>query len=154
MRFQRLLFLSLFSGLALGIFAIRARATAEPTTHELLITAEQFSFNPSVMRVNLGDQVSITLQASDVAHGFYLDGYEIQARTEPGISQRIEFIADREGKFRFRCSVICGELHPFMIGEMVVRPNSPFLNAVGFLLISLLGTLGYLWLFPITKHPS
>ncbi|MHC4537404.1 MAG: cupredoxin domain-containing protein [Planctomycetota bacterium] len=153
MRFKRLLFLSLFAGLALGIFAIPAMATAEPTTHEVVISAEQFSFNPSVMRVNLGDQVSITLQASDVAHGFYLDGYEIQARTEPGLSQRIEFIADREGKFRFRCSVICGELHPFMIGELVVRPNSPFQNAVGFLLISFLGTLGYLWLFPTTKQP-
>ena len=154
MRYKRLLFLSLLAVLGLGILAIPAKATSEPTTHEVVITAEQFSFNPSVIHVNLGDRVAITLQASDVAHGFYLDGYEIQARTEPGISQRIEFIAAREGKFRFRCSVICGELHPFMIGELVVRPNSPYLKAVGFLLISLLGTLGYLWLFPITKQPS
>ena len=56
------------------------------------------------------------------------------------------FVADRAGKFRLRCSVTCGSLHPFMIGELVVGPNLPFWRAVGALLVVTLGGLAALGL--------
>jgi len=92
--------------------------------------------------------VILTLQASDVVHGFYLDSYGVEARVEPGISQQVEFVADRAGKFRYRCSVSCGTLHPFMIGELVVGPNLTFTRAVGLMVVTLAATLFYLWRFP------
>ncbi len=90
----------------------------------------------------------LTLQAADVVHGFYLDGYSIEARVEPGISQQVEFVADRAGKYRYRCSVSCGTLHPFMIGELVVGPNLTYVRAVGLTLVVLGATLFYLRRFP------
>ena len=116
--------------------------------HAVTLKAEQFAFDPPVLRVNQGDRVTLLVQATDVVHGVYLDDYGIDVRAEPGISQQVEFIAHRTGKFRYRCSVACGTLHPFMIGELVVRPNRPFLRAVGLSLVALAATIFYLWRFP------
>jgi heme/copper-type cytochrome/quinol oxidase subunit 2 len=137
-----------FLGLALIVLFIPAPISAAPVTRELTIEAEQYAFDPSIVHVNRGDRVVLNLQASDVVHGLYLDDYGIDVRFEPGISQRVEFVADRSGKFRFRCSVACGSLHPFMIGELVVSPNLPFARAVGLVLVAVAGVLFYLWRYP------
>jgi plastocyanin len=144
----RLLSLVPFVGLALVVLLLPAPLTAAPATRQVTIEADQFAFDPPVLRVNRGDRVRLTLQASDVVHGFYLDGYGLERRVEPGISQQVEFVADRAGKFRYRCSVSCGTLHPFMIGELVVGPNLTYAHAVGLTLVVMAATLFYLWRFP------
>ena len=53
-------------------------------------------------------------------------------------------MAARRGKFRYRCSVTCGALHPFMIGELIVGPNDFFWRASGAALITLAGLFVYL----------
>lgn len=137
-----------FLGLALVVLMVPVPSHAAPVTREVTVNAEQFAFDPPVLRVNRGDLIVLTLQATDVVHGLYLDDYGIDVRVEPGISQRVEFIADRVGKFRYRCSVACGTLHPFMIGELVVRPNTPFIRVMGLVLVVLAATLFYLGRFP------
>ncbi len=144
----RLLSMLPFAGLALIVVLLPIPASAGPVTHEVIMVADQFAFDPPVLRVNRGDRVLLTLQAADVVHGFYLDGYSIEARVEPGISQQVEFVADRAGKYRYRCSVSCGTLHPFMIGELVVGPNLTYVRAVGLTLVVLGATLFYLRRFP------
>lgn len=147
---MRVRFLSLlpFMGLALAVLLLPAPFAAVPVTHQVTMTADQFAFDPPVLRVNRGDRVSITLQASDVVHGFYLDGYRIETRVEPGISQQVEFVANRAGKYRYRCSVSCGTLHPFMMGDLVVNPNLAFARAIGLAGVVLAATLFYLRRFP------
>ena len=147
--------LLLFMGLALAIvflpisIPLRGRSSvAEPVVHQITMTANQFAYDPPVLRVNRGDRVQLTLQAADVVHGFYLDGYGVEVRVEPGLSQQVEFVADQVGKFRYRCSVSCGTLHPFMIGELIVAPNLVFARAAGLTLVALAATLFYLWRFP------
>ncbi|NJL94622.1 MAG: hypothetical protein HC915_13305 [Anaerolineae bacterium] len=127
-------------------------ATSATTTRHIHLDMTQFEFTPSRIQVNQGDHVIITLTSSDVVHGFYLDGYEIQQRVEPGIPQQIEFVADRSGKFRFRCSVSCGSLHPFMIGELVVASNTSYYGAIGLVSVALAGLLIYLWQFKAEPH--
>jgi cytochrome c oxidase subunit 2 len=144
----RLLTLLPFAGAALLILLLPTPFATAPATHSIVLSADQFSFDPPVLHLNQGDRVRITLQAMDVVHGFYLDGYGIERRVEPGLVEQIEFVADRAGKWRYRCSVSCGTLHPFMIGELVVRPNLPFARAVGLLLTILAASLTYLWRFP------
>jgi heme/copper-type cytochrome/quinol oxidase subunit 2 len=117
-----------------------------PTTHEIAIDAAEFAYTPGRIEVQQGDRVIITLTASDVVHGFALDGHDINVRVIPGISERIEFTAEQAGKFRFRCSVSCGSLHPFMIGELVVTPNAPFGKAAVLVIVALTGMLGHVWL--------
>jgi cytochrome c oxidase subunit 2 len=112
-----------------------------PATHTIALDARQFEFAPARIEVNQGDTVIIEVHADDVVHGFYLDGYGIDTRIEPGISKRIEFVAERTGKFRYRCSVTCGTMHPFMIGELVVGPNTLLWRAVALAFIVAIGVL-------------
>ncbi len=145
---SRLLSLWPFVGLALVTLLVPIPFNSSPVTHELSMTADQFSFDPPVLRVKQGDRIRLTLQAADVVHGFYLDGHDIAVRVEPGISRQVEFVADQVGKFRYRCSVSCGTLHPFMIGELVVGPNLVLARAIGLMLVALAAILFYLWRFP------
>ncbi len=131
--------------LALAVLVLPAPASAAPTTRTITLDARQFEFAPSRIEVNQGDRVIITLRADDVVHGFYLDGYGLETRVQPGLSQRIEFTADRAGKFRYRCSVTCGPMHPFMVGELVVGPNTSFWRAAALAMIVAAGSLALLW---------
>ncbi len=141
---RRLLFLLPFLVLALLVALVPVPVLAEPTTRYITVTARQFAYDPPVLRVNRGDRIIITLQAADVMHGFYLDGYGIDEQVEPGQTRQIEFVADRTGKYRYRCSVSCGPLHPFMIGELVVEPNTTFARAIGLMGVAVAGTFMYL----------
>lgn len=131
--------------LMLSVWLIPLPGNAHATTHEITLDAAQYEYAPGRVQVNQGDHVVITLTASDVVHGFYLDGYGLERRVEPGISEQITFTADKAGKFRYRCSVSCGPLHPFMIGELVVTSNTPYWRAIGLVIVSAGGMLVYLW---------
>lgn len=126
--------------------------TAEATTRHIEINAAEYAYAPGRIHVNHGDQVVITLTSTDVVHGLHLDGYGIDERVTPGITQRIEFTADRAGKFRYRCPVPCGSLHPFMIGELVVSPNKPFVKSAGLVLIALAGMMVYLYRYGMNRE--
>lgn len=80
-------------------------------------------------------------------HGFYLEGYNLDAKIIPHEStfklkqpltenawkdvEEIVIVVDRVGKFRYRCSQTCGNMHPFMQGELIVEPNLPYHAGVG-----------------------
>jgi plastocyanin len=130
---------------ALAILALPLPGAASPTTHHISVAADHFAFAPGRLEVAAGDEIVLTLTASDVVHGFHLDDYGIDRRITPGLSETIRFTADRAGKFRFRCSVTCGALHPFMIGELVVQPNVPFWRAALVLVGAAAAYLFHLW---------
>lgn len=120
---------------------------ADPQERRLTITAQKYAFDPPILRVNQGDHLRIRLVAKDVTHGFYLEGYDLDGKVRPENPsfwvrrpsrkedyqevEEIEFIANRTGKFRYRCSLTCGYMHPFMQGELIVNPNYLFPASLG-----------------------
>ena len=102
-----------------------------PQERRIVITASQWNFQPGTIRVNRGDTVVIDLESVDVVHGLFIDGYEVKTVAEPGRPGVLTFVADRDGAFHFRCAVPCGNLHPFMIGKLVVGPNLTWLRGSG-----------------------
>ena len=139
------------------IGALMPRADAPPQERRIKMKARQYAFDPPVIRVNQGDTVRLRITSVDVVHGFYVEAYDIDAKiipqspymelsrpsrpTEaPKKVDEIVFVANRTGKFRYRCSHTCGTMHPFMNGELVVAPNRLFGagvgSAIGFLLAS------------------
>jgi cytochrome c oxidase subunit II len=111
---------------------------------EVRILARQYAYAPGVLRVSQGDRVTLVLEAEDVTHGLYLDGYDVDLVAVPGRASRATFVADRPGKFRLRCSKVCGTLHPFMLGELIVTPNSLFWRAIGITVLAAVGTVVFL----------
>jgi len=88
---------------------------------EFNITARQWEFMPSEIMVNVGDLVKINLVSEDVTHGFSILSYGINERIIPGEKTKIEFVADKKGKFGFFCNVMCGSGHSGMNGVLIVN---------------------------------
>ena len=95
------------------------------------IEAGSFQYTPEAIHVNPGDHVTIDLVSTDVVHGLYIDGYDLSVTADPGQTASLSFVADRAGSFRFRCSVTCGALHPFMMGKLNVGSNDLLWRAIG-----------------------
>ena len=87
---------------------------------EFTMIAKQWEFIPHVINVNKGDTVRLLITSIDVPHGFELPAYQIDERLEPNQEVEVEFVADREGLFFFRCNVYCGRGHTAMVGRVVV----------------------------------
>jgi heme/copper-type cytochrome/quinol oxidase subunit 2 len=151
-------------GAVAGVLAVRY-GVAPPQDRYVTITAHKYAYDPPVLKVNKGDRIHISLAASDVTHGFFLEGYDVDAQIPPGDfnfrlrhpSQSHEYaqtdevvvVANRTGKFRYRCSNTCGYMHPFMQGELIVSPNYLFSSSVG---MSLGLCIGMLWIFRRSSH--
>ncbi len=144
----------------LGGFLFAAVHQAPPQDRSFIITAQKYAYDPPVLQVNRGDRIHVRLVAKDNTHGFYLEGYDVEAKMRPENGtfwarqpsqggdykevEEISFVASRPGKFRYRCSITCGYMHPFMQGELIVRPNYLYSTAVG---LSVGMALGMLLLF-------
>jgi heme/copper-type cytochrome/quinol oxidase subunit 2 len=123
--------------IAIGLLAVAIMivpnpiALAAPAEQHFRIEASSYQYTPEAIHVNPGDHVTIDLVSTDVVHGLYLDGYELNVTADPGQTASLSFIADRSGSFRFRCSVTCGAMHPFMIGKLNVGSNDLLWRAIG-----------------------
>ncbi len=88
---------------------------------EFVITAKQWSFSPSVIRVKKGDVVVLKLKSVDVMHGMSIPDFGINAQIKPGELNTVEFVADKAGTFKFICNVPCGVGHMGMTGTIIVE---------------------------------
>jgi plastocyanin len=118
----------------------------KPRTHHISLRAQKYSYSPAKIVVNKGDTIVLETDSTDVPHGFLLDGYPIESIIKKGVSfqkftwqdaegkltsswdrvLKTKFVAAKSGKYIYRCTHICGNLHPFMTGELIVRPNTPY----------------------------
>lgn len=99
-------------------------ASAAPMERTFRIQASRFAYTPAVLAINPGDRVTVEVVATDVVHGLSIDGYNQQTTADPGQTARLTFVAGKQGSFRFRCTVTCGNMHPFMIGKLEVGQNA------------------------------
>ena len=92
---------------------------------EFTIRASNWKFDPSEIRVNEGDKVILHIIGDDngagEGHGFSLTEFEINKEITEGETTTVEFVADKKGTFEFFCSVICGEGHREMRGQLIVE---------------------------------
>lgn len=79
---------------------------------------------PPTLYLPLGERVRFTLDASDVVHGFWVPAFMIQMQNLPGVTNQLEFSANKLGTYPGRCNILCGRNHSQMLFSVkVVTPE-------------------------------
>lgn len=105
-------------GIAVGAWSQQRRV--------IRISAERFSFTPSEIVVEAGEEVELRLKSDDTAHGFRITGTGVnvvipkRGRNEIVVPLR----APEPGRYPFECTRMCGAGHNFMRGVLVVRARA------------------------------
>ena len=105
-----------------GLLAVQEEQAGEPAVHEIRMTAKTYEFNPKEVRVKQGERVRLVIMALDRRHGFEIKALGINSVLEKGKETVVEFVAERAGEYKFKCSVRCGWRHGSMKGKLIVEP--------------------------------
>ena len=124
--------------------AVKQTEIVEKTTnykHEILVDGFQWSWqfaypeagpkavvtgtpaSPPTLYVPLGEKVRYTITSNDVVHGFWIPAFMIQMQNLPGVTNYLEFTANKLGTYPGRCNILCGRNHSQMLFSVkVVTP--------------------------------
>jgi hypothetical protein len=131
----------------------------ETRTHNIQLKAKKFGYSPPRIVVNKGDTlvlkptgypIEFLIKQQGIAYLKYTwEDDDGKVNTDWDKVSQVEFVAEKSGKFTFRCTQTCGNLHPFMTGELIVRPNTPYYL---FISLSIWATLSLLLLFRVDSE--
>lgn len=88
---------------------------------DIKLEAYQYGFSPDPVVVKKDDIVRLQISSRDVTHGMYIKEYGINVSVKKGEVEKVEFLADKAGKFDIICSVYCGPGHSEMKGKFIVE---------------------------------
>ena len=111
------LFLFLLSGLLPA-----QQGSSETEVREIRMTAQKYRFDPQEIRVREGERVRLLITALDRKHGIRIKEFGVKTVLEKGKETVVEFVAERAGEYKFKCSVRCGWRHGSMKGKLIVEP--------------------------------
>ena len=116
-------------GIAYGVQSV-VGGGGEPVEGDLVdgvrqfeISAEQWSYFPAALKVNLGDRVSFIVTSTDIMHGFSINelGVNLALNPEAGVVREVVIPLDMpEGTYTMYCSIFCGIGHPYMKGSIII----------------------------------
>jgi len=81
---------------------------------------------PPTLVVPVGERVRYTITASDVVHGFWIPAFMIQMQNLPGVTNNLEFTANKIGEFPGRCNILCGRSHSQMLFTVKVVSEADY----------------------------
>jgi len=80
--------------------------TDKEVTHMIDLTAQNFSFSKSEIRVKKGEKIELTFEVKEGYHDWTLEGYNVRTKKiNAGGEETIEFTANKAGTFEYYCSV-------------------------------------------------
>jgi cytochrome c oxidase subunit 2 len=113
-----------------------------PAQHEITVDGFQWSWqfgypeagkeavvtgtpeNPPTLYLPQGESVRFTINSNDVVHGFWIPAFMIQMQNLPGVTNHLQFTANKVGTYPGRCNILCGRNHAQMIFKVkVVTPE-------------------------------
>jgi len=91
--------------------------------YELQLIAQMWSFQPRRIEIPAGSQLDIYLRASDIIHGFKIEGTNVNMMAVPGSINYMRLTLDEPGVYPLICHEYCGVGHHNMRGEIVVTES-------------------------------
>lgn len=85
------------------------------------VYAENWKFTPSVIKIKQGERVKLILRTLDDTHGFRVKKLGINVKIFPGKPVMVEIEGKQKGKYKFDCSVPCGDRCFKMKGYIIVE---------------------------------
>ncbi|MBT4539271.1 hypothetical protein HOI26_04745 [Candidatus Woesearchaeota archaeon] len=104
-----------------GSEEINGDSMAVTEFREIEVTAEQWEFTPSVIKVKEGEAIRLLVTSIDVDHGVNIPAFGVNVPAPAGQTVPVEFVALQKGEFPLICSVYCGEGHMDHRGVLVVE---------------------------------
>lgn len=99
-------------------------AEEERPARVIKMDAENWEFIPHEITVHQGDRVVLQVRSFHAPHRFDLKEYGLKVPLPQDETTTIEFVADKAGKFRFRCGRPCGDGCPRMRGVLRVLASA------------------------------
>ena len=90
---------------------------------EFRISAQQWYYEPAMIRVNPGDTVRFTVTSQDITHGFAINELGFNLPLSLGVAAKHEVVIPldmAEGTYTMYCSIFCGVGHPYMKGNVII----------------------------------
>jgi cytochrome c oxidase subunit 2 len=91
---------------------------------------------PPTLYLPQGEKVRFTITSNDVVHGFWIPAFMIQMQNLPGVTNKLEFTANKLGTYPGRCNILCGRNHTQMIFTVKVVTPSEYQNYLETLKVS------------------
>ena len=92
-----------------------------PNEYEVVILGSAWSFQPSEVRVPAGANVTFVATATDVFHGFHVEGTRVNFMLIPGQIARVTYTFREPGEHLIICHEYCGAGHHLMYGRVIVE---------------------------------
>ena len=93
-----------------------------PNRYEAHVVSKMFSFKPGSLKIPKGSVVDFYVTTTDVVHGFYVDGTDVNLMAVPNAVTYAQAHFDKPGKYQVICHEFCGLGHQEMIGTVEVTP--------------------------------
>lgn len=90
--------------------------------YQIKYLSKMWAFEPSEVIIPVGAEVDIYLASSDVVHGFYLRGTNINMMAVPGALNLKSMRFTKPGVYPIYCHEYCGTGHQFMKAKIIVTP--------------------------------
>jgi len=101
-------------------------AGAADVTRHIDVTGQQWAWQLSDDKAQVGDVVEFRVTSLDVNHGFALydtrDHIVAQVQAMPGYVNKVRYRFTEPGKYRVLCMEYCGLAHHGMVAEIDVQP--------------------------------
>ena len=107
--------------LLMGVILAGCNRQPKPEPIHIQVMASRYTFQPPVIHIKKGQDVTLEISTSDVQHGFEVKELGIDEPIQKGKPALVNFKADKPGEYKVECSIICGPGHEHMQGKIIVE---------------------------------
>jgi cytochrome c oxidase subunit 2 len=97
-----------------------------PNSYQVVALGMAWAFQPREIRVPAGAEVTFIATATDVIHGFHVEGTKVNFMMIPGQISRVRAVFREPGEHLIICHEYCGAGHHLMYGKVIVVDADEF----------------------------